>query len=359
MDGQTKARTALEDDALWRAVTARDRRFDNRFVYCVATTGVYCRPSCPSRLANRENVRFYPTCQEAEVSGYRPCKRCSPNEAFSRDVAKIVRACRLIERADVPPTLGELARSAGLSPSHFQRAFRRIVGVSPKRYALAQKHGRVITLLSRSATVSDAIFDAGFNSSARFYESSSKILGMTPSKFRAGGADVELYFAIAQSSLGAILVAKSAKGVCAISLDDDPEILLRDFQQKFPHAHLIGGDREFERMVGQVISFIETPGTGLELPLDIRGTAFQQRVWKALCDIPLGATASYSEIAKSIGEPKAARAVARACAANSIALAVPCHRVLRTDGALSGYRWGIERKRALLQREARTAKNRK
>lgn len=349
------ASSKLDDAVLWRAVRARDKRFDGRFVYSVATTGVYCRPSCPSRIANRENVRFHLTSRDAESAGFRPCKRCSPDKTSSdaQIIAKIVEACRLIEGAEEAPKLDEIARSAGFSPFHFQRLFKRIVGVSPKHYEIAHRQKRAHDLLERSLSVTEAIYDAGFNSNARFYATAQKSFGMTPSQSRTGGAGAELRFAIAECSLGAVLIAMSDKGVCAISLGGDPEELLRDFQKRFRHANIVGGDSDFENIIAQVIGFIEQPEIGFDLPLDIRGTAFQQRVWKALCAIPLGSTASYSEIAGRIGAPKSARAVAQACAANPIAVAVPCHRIVRNNGALSGYRWGVERKRTLLDREAR------
>lgn len=260
-------------------------------------------------------------------------------------------ACRIIETSENAPTLKQLAQAAGLSVCHFHRIFRAIVGITPKAYAIAWRNQRVREQLMKKATITEAIFESGFNSNGRFYETSAQVLGMKPGNFRNGGADTEIRFAIGQSSLGAILVAASAKGVCAILLGDDPEVLLRDLQDRFPRAELIGGDSHFERLAATVIGFVEAPGTGLDLPLDIRGTAFQHQVWQALRNIPPGATVSYREIARRIGAPKAVRAVAGACAANAIAVAIPCHRVVRTDGDLSGYRWGIARKAELLRRE--------
>lgn len=239
-----------------------------------------------------------------------------------------------------------------MSPYYFHRVFKAVTGVTPKAYAAAHRAQRVRSELNRGTRVTDAIFDAGYNSNARFYEQSNALLGMTPSDWRRGGANTEIRFAIGQSSLGAILVATSVKGICAILLGDDPDQLARDLQDQFPNAQLIGDDDEFARLVARVVGFVEAPQQGLDLPLDVRGTAFQQRVWEALRKIPAGSTASYSEIAERIGAPKAVRAVAQACASNKIAVAIPCHRVVRNDGALSGYRWGVERKRALLDREA-------
>ena len=266
--------------------------------------------------------------------------------------AKVAAICRQLESSDEIPPLGELARAAGLSPWHFHRVFKAATGVTPAAYAAAQRARRVRERLATSNTVTDAIYEAGFNSAGRFYEHADGMLGMTPSAFRAGGAATTIRFALGQCALGAILVAASARGVCAILLGDDPDELLRDFQDRFPRADLIGGDAAFEKLVAQVVGFVEAPGIGLDLPLDVRGTAFQQRVWRALLAIPAGATATYAEIARAIGAPRAVRAVARAIATNPIAVAIPCHRVVASDGALSGYRWGVARKRALLDREA-------
>ena len=268
-------------------------------------------------------------------------------------VARIAAACRRIEGATEPPSLAELATQAGLSTFHFHRLFKAATGLTPKQYADAHRAGRVRDALSRAdAKVTDAIFDAGFNATGRFYEQAGAVLGMTPRQYRAGGVDARIAFAIAQTSLGALLVARSARGVCAISLGDDPDALLRELQDRFPRAELVGGDAGFERLVAQVVGLIAQPGIGHDLPLDVRGTAFQQRVWQALRRIPPGQTASYADIAARIGSPKAVRAVAQACASNTLAVAIPCHRVVRSDGALSGYRWGVARKRALLEREA-------
>ena len=261
--------------------------------------------------------------------------------------------CRLLENAEQTPGLEALARHAGLSPSHLHRLFKAATGVTPRAYATAHRRQRLSTELERQATVTEAIFAAGYNSSGRFYESSDRLLGMTPTSYRSGGSHTQIRFAIGESSLGSILVAATGRGVCAIFLGDDPEQLVRDLQDRFPRADLVGGDAGFERIVAEVVGFVEEPGVGLNLPLDVRGTAFQQRVWQALREIPAGETASYAEIARRIGAPRATRAVAGACAANVLAVAIPCHRVVRTDGALSGYRWGVERKRALLDREAK------
>jgi AraC family transcriptional regulator of adaptative response/methylated-DNA-[protein]-cysteine methyltransferase len=346
---------SARDDIRWEAVVARDAAFEGQFYYSVETTGVYCRPSCAARLAKRSNVRFHDTLAEAERAGFRPCKRCKPGEPplDQQHADKVAQACRLIETAEEAPKLDELAASVGLSPHHFHRIFKAALGVTPKAYATAHRHKRVRGRLGTSETVTGAIYGAGFNSNGRFYATSSQLLGMTPTEFRAGGANQTLRFAIGQCFLGSILVAASATGVCAILLGDDPEALLRDLEDRFPRAELVGGDAGFEQLAAKVIAFVESPGVGLDLPLDVQGTAFQHRVWDALRRIPAGATASYADIAQAIGSPKAIRAVARACAANQIAVAIPCHRVVRTDGSLSGYRWGVERKRALLDKEAK------
>ena len=273
-----------------------------------------------------------------------------------RDAALVAAACRRIERAEAPPVLDALARDAGLSPHQFHRLFKAITGLTPRAYAQAQRGKALRDALARPGTrVVDAAFDAGFNASSRFYDSADALLGMKPAQYRDGGADARIMFAIAQSTLGALLVARSGRGLCAISLGDDPEALLRELQERFPRAELVGGEGGFERLVAQVVGFVEAPRLGLDLPLDIRGTAFQQRVWEALRKVPAGETVSYAEIAARIGSPRSVRAVAQACAANVLAVLIPCHRVVRSDGGLSGYRWGVELKRKLLARETTPA----
>ncbi|WP_426688695.1 bifunctional DNA-binding transcriptional regulator/O6-methylguanine-DNA methyltransferase Ada [Rhodanobacter ginsengiterrae] len=352
-DKQAALATTVADPR-WAVVQARDARADGKFFYSVRTTGVYCRPSCGARPARPENVAFHATAADAERAGFRPCKRCKPDQPSltEQHAVMVTAACRMIEQAETLPALEQLAEPSGLSPFHFHRVFKAIAGVTPKQYANAHRSRRVRDELERGTSVTTAIFDAGYNASSRFYETANQVLGMTPSRYRAGGADSEIRFAIGECSLGAILVAQSQRGVCAILLGDDPDVLAHDLQDRFPRAHLIGGDRDYEQLVAQVVGFIEAPALGLDLPLDVRGTAFQQRVWQALREIPAGSTASYSEIAARIGAPRAARAVAHACANNLLAVAIPCHRVVRNDGALSGYRWGVQRKRALLEREA-------
>jgi AraC family transcriptional regulator, regulatory protein of adaptative response / methylated-DNA-[protein]-cysteine methyltransferase len=340
------------DDQRWAAVVRRDPNADGQFFYAVKTTGVYCRPSCPARRARRENVRFHPSCEAAERAGFRPCKRCQPNAALRQQhAATIASACRIIKAADDMPGLDALARSAGMSRFHFHRVFKKLMGITPKAYSFAHRAERLRAALARRGTVTSAIYEAGYHSNSRFYEKSSPMLGMRPATFRDGGRDATIRFAVGECYLGSILVASSDKGVCAILLGDDPAQLTRDLQDRFPRASLIGGDPNYERLVSRVVGFVEQPQTRLNLPLDVQGTAFQHKVWQALRKIPAGKTATYTEIARRIGVPKAVRAVAGACAANPIAIAIPCHRVLRTDGNLSGYRWGVERKRALLKKE--------
>lgn len=350
-----KASPAVLDDTRWTAVMSRDAACDGQFCYAVETTGVYCRPSCPARRPKRNHVRFYATPAEAERAGFRPCKRCKPNKPSMAEhrAAMVAEACRLIEAAEEAPTLDALAAAAGVSAYHFHRVFKAATGVTPKAYATAHRNKRVRAALAGSATVTEAIYGAGFNSNGRFYATSSQVLGMSPRQFRSGGTEAEIKFAIQDCSLGLILVAASDIGVCAILFGDAPEALQRDLERQFPRAKLIGSDRAFEQVAAKVIAFVEAPGAGLDLPLDIRGTAFQHRVWEALRHIPAGTTASYAEIAQAIGAPGSARAVARACASNRIAVAIPCHRVVGSDGSLTGYRGGIERKRALLAKEAK------
>lgn len=351
---KTDPAPAMAGDPRWAAVLARDPAADGAFVYAVRSTGVYCRPTCPSRRARPENVAFYPTPAEAEAAGFRPCQRCRPEQPplAARRAAQIAELCRHMDSAEAIPTLDELARHAGLSPYHLHRLFKAVTGLTPRAYATARRAGRLRQELDRGGSVTAAIYGAGYNSSGRFYAESGQVLGMTPSRYRAGGVDTEIRFAIGQCSLGAILVARSERGVCAILLGDDAETLARDLQDRFPAATLIGGDAGFETLVARVVGFVEAPRLGLDLPLDLRGTAFQQRVWQALRDIPAGRTLSYTELARRIGAPGSVRAVAGACAANALAVAIPCHRVVRQDGGLAGYRWGVERKRALLEREA-------
>ena len=353
-DRKTRSRAKYETDAeKWRAIIAKDRAADGHFVYSVKTTGIYCRPSCSARMALRKNVAFHRSPEAAQAAGFRACKRCVPNGPGVAEVhaAAVAKACRTIEATEEPPTLDALAKDAAMSRYHFHRIFSQITGITPKQYAIAHRSRRVGEELRKPTTVTEAIYRAGFNSSSRFYENTSATLGMAPAKLRNGGVGLTIRFAIGGSSLGAILVATSEKGVCAILMGDDPAALVTDLQARFPCAELIAGDASFEQTVAKVIGLIESPRTALALPLDLRGTLFQLRVWQALQRIPAGTTVTYGEIARRIGAPHAVRAVGRACGANPVAVIVPCHRVVRTGKEISGYRWGIERKRALLARE--------
>lgn len=350
-------RAAVERDPRWARVLARDASADSEFVYAVRTTGVYCRPSGHARMPRPENVEFFDSAECAEAAGYRPSRRESADvsSVHARHGEAIAAACRLIVESEVVPSLAEIAGHAGMSAFHFHRIFKARVGLTPKAYADAHRRERVHQSLGAAKSVTEAIYDSGFGSNGRFYESSDRVLGMLPSDYKAGGKNAAIKFAIGECSLGSILVAQSQRGVCAILLGDDPAPLLRQLEDKFPKADLIGGDGQYEELVAAVVGLIEAPGLGLGLPLDIQGTAFQERVWRALREIPVGQTVSYSELARRIGAPGSARAVAQACGANSVAVAIPCHRVVRSDGSLSGYRWGVERKRTLLQREQEAA----
>ncbi len=338
----------------WHAVVNRDASQSTEFVYAVKSTGIYCRAGCPSKTPKPDNVEFFDTPSFAENAGYRACKRCRPSahDESAAIVKKITSACEQIRSQEEEPNLEHLAKDSDMSVAHFQKTFKSVVGVSPKAYALAVKMDKAReTLSSGKTSITTAIYEAGFNSSSRFYETATKALGMKPSDYKKGGAGQRILFAIGECSLGSVLVACSKIGVCAILLGDEPEQLLQDLQDRFPNAELLGGDTAFEGLVAQVVGFIDNREAKFELPLDIQGTAFQERVWRALCLIPAGTTATYAEIAQAIGAPNSHRAVAQACGANKIAIAIPCHRVVRSDGSLSGYRWGIERKRSLLTAE--------
>jgi len=343
----TNTKRTAEHARRWRAVRTRDATVSDPFVYAVTTTGVYCRPGSASRLPLVKNVLFFDSPQAAEAAGYRPSKRMEGAD----HTRLVVQACQQIAQKPDLPSLDELARAAGMSPYHFHRIFRKHTGLTPRRYALAHRASRVRQRLRTEATVTDAIYESGFSSNSRFYETVDQLLGMKPKSYRAGGVDTQIRFALALCSLGSVLVAQSVRGVCAVYLGDDPDALVRELQDRFPRADLVGADPGFESHVAKILAHIEAPGIGVSLPLDLRGTAFQMRVWQALQRIPVGTTASYTQIAAQIGAPRAVRAVAGACAANPVAILVPCHRVVRSDGGLSGYHWGVERKRTLLARE--------
>lgn len=341
------------DAERWEAVQRRDPHADGQFYYSVSSTGVYCRPACGARPALRHNVRFHNSRADAEQAGFRACLRCKPDQPplTERHAAAVAQACRLIDAAEDAPDLSSLAQACGMSRFHFHRVFKAHTGITPKAWSDAGRARRLQQGLANSPSVTDAIYAAGFNSSARFYAASDQVLGMSAKAFRAGGSGASIRFAIGACSLGAILVAATGKGICAILMGDDPELLVRDLQDRFPHAELRGAEADFEATVAQVVGLVESPAIGLDLPLDVRGTAFQQRVWQALRAIPSGSTVSYAELAQRVGVPSGARAIAGACAANPVAVAIPCHRVVRQDGSISGYRWGVERKAALLKRE--------
>ena len=346
----------LTDDARYAALVARDKSLDGVYYYGVRTTGVFCKPSCGARVPNRANVSFHETIEDAFAAGFRPCKRCQPDAAGADLHTQVVTAvCRLIDdtiAADQPaPTLEALARRTGFSPFHLHRVFKKATGVTPRGYAAGARARKLRENLGDSRTVSEAVHEAGYSSSSRFYERSTQRLGMTPTRAKRGGDGETIRFAVGESSLGPILVAATEKGVCAIQFDNDPQELVHGLERRFPNAQLIGDDLQFADVVARVVAFVEAPSGGLDLPLDIRGTAFQERVWAALTTIPLGRTMTYSQLANAIGKPSAVRAVASACAANELAIAIPCHRVIRASGELAGYRWGIERKSAILERE--------
>lgn len=348
-----RPRAATETDPRWARVLARDASADQEFVYAVRTTGVWCRPSSHSRLPRPENVEFFDSPAAAEAAGYRPSRREGPDSSAvsERHSQAVAQACRLIGDSEELPNLAEIAAHAGMSPFHFHRVFKARTGLTPKAFAEARRRERLHAGLEGGKSVTATLYDAGFNSNGRFYEAADRVLGMRPRDYQAGGTNAAIRFAVGECSLGAILVAQSQRGVCAILLGDDPGVLVRQLEDRFPRAELIGADAGFEELVARVVGLVEAPRVGLDLPLDIRGTAFQERVWRALRDIPVGQTVSYTELARRIGAPRSARAVAQACGANPLAVAIPCHRVVRGNGDLAGYRWGVERKRTLLERE--------
>lgn len=353
----TMAESLTDEDHRWNTVVQRDRSAADDFLYAVKTTGVFCRPGCASRLPRRENVEFFDSCADAERAGYRPCRRCRPGETSpdERLAQTVIRACRRIETAEKAPTLAELATEAGLSPWHFQRVFRERVGLTPKQYARSHQLGRLRDSLHTERSVTEATYASGFGSSSRAHEGARERLAMTPSSYRKGAAGMTIRYGVTACDLGRVGVAVTEHGICAIELGDDAHSVVERLRASFPKARLEEAGAEFADLLDRVVALIETPASGIELPLDIRGTAFQERVWEALRRIPSGATASYAEIARRIGHPRAVRAVAGACAANRLAVAVPCHRAVRSDGGLGGYRWGMARKHDLLGREARTS----
>ncbi len=341
--------TVLNEDECWQKSLAKDTRYDGEFVVAVYTTGIYCRPSCPARQPRRENVTFFADCEAAEQAGFRACKRCEPNKQRF-EVEVVERVCRyLVERLEDAPTLADIGLHVGLSPYHLQRVFKRVMGISPRQYAESRRMEQFKQRLKDGRSVTDAVYDAGYGSSSRVYEHPK--LGMTPSAYRRGGHGMSIGFSIVDSTLGRLLVAATERGVCAISLGDDDETLIAALHDEYPAAEIWQNDVGFDEWVTTLVRHLEGQQPTLDLPLDIQATAFQWRVWEALRAIPYGETRSYREVAASIGQPTAARAVARACATNPAPLVIPCHRVVREDGGLGGYRWGIARKEKLLKQE--------
>ena len=343
----------LDFDECWAALEKRDGAAAGRFFYGVRTTGVYCRPGCTSRLPLRRNTVFFETTEAAEEAGLRACKRCRPTEASaaSRHLTAIEKACDLLRSSETTPSLGELADAACISRFHFHRVFKQITGVTPREYARSQRIGRLGEKLDSGEPIAASIYASGFGSSSRAYEAAPAGLGMTPGRRRRGGRGETIRFVTVATPLGWALVAATERGICMTALGDDRGSLATALRQRFPAAAVIAEDAGLKEWADRIVRFITAPDQNLDLPLDIRGTAFQARVWRALQKIPLGKTVSYSEIAEALGQPTAVRAVAQACAANKLALIVPCHRVIRSDGDLGGYRWGLERKQALLARE--------
>lgn len=343
----------FDEDACWTAILERDTHAAEAFLFGVLTTGIFCRPTCPARRPKRENLRLFADAGAARKAGFRPCKRCRPEQAggMSAETRIVREACKRIDEAEELPRVEELAAAAGVSPTHMNRLFRKVTGVTPKAYMAGLKAGRVRNALPEAASVTEALYEAGYGSSSRFYEEAGDVLGMSPRDYKAGGKGAMIQYAFGHSWLGLTLVAATGRGICAILFGDSEDGLRDELAGIFHSADLRPGDEKFSRRLAEALAAIEQPELARHLPLDIRGTVFQRRIWAALRDIPVGSTASYKEIAERIGEPKAVRAVARACAANKLAVAVPCHRVVRSDGGISGYRWGTGRKRKLLDRE--------
>jgi len=344
---------ATLDDPRWLDVKTHNAAADGRFWFAVATTGVFCRPGCGARTPRPENVRFFDSIAAAKAAGFRACKRCLPEGLSDAQANRVLveAACRRIDAAEREPTLAELAAGAGMSPFHFQRMFKATLGVSPKQYARARRQHRVRERLDAGSDVTTAMHDAGFASASRFHADARDQLGMAARTRRDGARGERIRYALGDSSLGRVLIAATDRGLCALLFGDDDAALVADLHARFARAECISDDAVLARHFADVIALVDDPARGLDLPLDIRGTVFQQKVWSALRRIPAGTTVSYSELAAQIGAPDAARAIAGACAANPLAVAIPCHRVVRADGALSGYRWGMQRKKKLLQRE--------
>jgi AraC family transcriptional regulator, regulatory protein of adaptative response / methylated-DNA-[protein]-cysteine methyltransferase len=340
-------------DRRWEAVVANNPKADGAFFYAVKTTGIYCRPTCKSKMPKPDNVVFFSTIAEAETAGFRPCKRCQPNSESPQAEREqlITNICKTIETSEQQLSLNELTQMAGLSPYHFQRVFKQIVGVTPKDYAKGERAKRLRDRLQQDSSITATIYEVGYESSSGFYTEATNILGMKPKEYKKGAKHQEIRFAVENTNLGWVIVAATEIGICAIALGDNPDELVSEIHRRFPQAEFCNDDLTFKALVADVISTIEMPKRSLNLPLDIQGTAFQQQVWQVLQAIPVGSTLSYQQVATEIGNPKAVRAVASACAANKLAIAIPCHRVVGSNGSLSGYRWGVERKKALLELE--------
>jgi AraC family transcriptional regulator, regulatory protein of adaptative response / methylated-DNA-[protein]-cysteine methyltransferase len=343
--------TAMDDEIRWTAVLERDPGADGEFVYAVASTRVYCRPTCPSRRPNRRQVRFFRSPAEAEAGGYRACRRCTPREK-EQAVMRLVREARsyLDHHLDETVTLVRLGQAVGMSPYHLQRTFKRLTGITPREYASGRRVDRMKSQLKKGQTVSGATYDAGFSSPSRAYDHSLRRLGMTPAAYRTGGRGIVIRYTVVDTSAGAVLVAATDRGVCAVTLGDAPAAFEAELRREYPAAQIERADGALAEWTAAVVGRVEGKD-GAQVPLDLRGSAFQRRVWDALQRIPRGTTRTYGQIARELGQPTAARAVAGACASNKVALVIPCHRVIREDGGLGGYRWGIERKRELLKRE--------
>ena len=351
-------RLQVQGQAQWRAVETRDRRYAAAFVYAVSTTGIYCRPSCPSRRPKRENVEFFSAAADAVQRGFRPCRRCRPDEALAADrqLEMVRAACRYIQEwrqecQSGAPTLSQLGRMVGASPAHLQRVFKGLLGVTPRQFADAGRMDRFKAKLREGWDVTDAMYDAGYSSSSRLYEGAAGHLGMSPASYRRGGKGAQIAYTTVSCPLGQLMVAATEKGVCAVKLGSSPEELEADLRDQFPQARLYPDDSHLGRWIRAILQHLEGKQPRLELPLDIRSTAFQRLVWENLRAIPYGATRTYQQVARDLGKPGGARAVASACAANPVAVVVPCHRVVRGDGSLGGYRWGLQRKEALLKQE--------
>jgi len=348
---------ALSDEQLWQAVVSKDARFDGQFVFAVSSTGVYCRPSCPSRRAHRERVKFFDLPEAAEQAGFRACLRCQPQRARVLDpqIKLVQRVCRLLNSSEGETVkLAELAADAGVSVFHLQRTFKRVLGISPRQYLAARRFGNFKTLVRKGESVTSALYDSGFNSSSRLYEHASEELGMTPATYSRGGRGVNIDYTIVASSMGRLLVAMTERGLCAVRMGDSDNDLEEDLREEFPHARIKRADSVLRPLVQKILNHLHNNKPRLDLPLDIRSTAFQRQVWEKLRAIPYGQTVSYGDVAKALGKPGAVRAVGRACATNPVALVIPCHRVVREDKSLGGYRWGLDRKKKLLEREQRS-----